>query len=311
MRFNHRNNQRARPGHRPGTVRPAGPTEHWAVAYAKANPLKIGTAAATLYGLLIIFSYRTYIEYDSPFNIQSLASVIFSAAYVGLLVLIGFSVGLFAPSYFIGAFCIDDQCRRTRHGVQRRAIQCFGIAFLAFAGLFELVYLFGDMDWAPAAIVASPVVAYVVYALLRAPWSGLQQALDAGMRVAHGPESWIAWAWRRMREVWRNVPTQYKAHLLLGFNMMVVCVVEVIALGAFFLLMRDSHFMQAKKPDWLEAADKALKVGMLIQIAGAYLVIAWRSPTIRRKHRVFATISVLLVPIFAPCSPASSLRYFH
>jgi len=187
-----------------------------------------------VYGLIVIFGYHTYIEYDSPFDIHSLAGVIFAAAYVGLLVLFGFSFGLFAPTYFIGAFCFDDQCRRTPQGVYRRTGICFGIAFLAFAGLFALVYLFGDKDWAPAVIVASPVAAYIVYALLSAPWSQLKQALHSGLNITLGAESRIALAWKCLREVGRNVPPRYKKNLWLGLQMMFVCIFEVITLEMFF-----------------------------------------------------------------------------
>jgi outer membrane protein OmpA-like peptidoglycan-associated protein len=299
MRFNYRNNPRSRPTQRPGTG-PAGSTDHWAVAYAKANPLKIGTAAATLYGLLIIFGYHTYIEYDAAFDIHSLASLIFAAAYVGLLVLAGLSIGLFAPAYFIGAFCIDDQSRRTSNDLHSRLATCFGIAFLAFEGLFALVCLFGDKKWAVPLILAAPLLVYFLYALLSAPWRSLNQAFRSRLSISRGTERWVAWKLRRMGEVVRNVPRQYKSNLKLGAGMMLACFFEVTTLETFLVITRDSQIMQADKPDWWEVARIALWLGVFIQGAGIYLVNAWRNPRTARKHRVFSTALVLFVPIFAP-----------
>jgi outer membrane protein OmpA-like peptidoglycan-associated protein len=299
MRFTQRNNPRSRPTQRPGTG-PAGSTDHWAVTYAKANPLKVGTAAATLYGLLIIFGYHTYIEYDAAFDIHSLASLIFAAAYVGLLVLVGLSLGLFAPTYFIGAFCIDDQSRRTSHGVYSRIATCFFVSFLAFEGLFALICLFGDKAWAAPLILAVPLVCYFLYALLSAPWRSLVQAFRSRLSIGRSSEWWITWKCRRMGEVVRNIPAQYKSSLKLGASMAVASIVEVFALQTFVLITRDSQVMQAEKTDWWEVARIALMVGVFIQLAGIYLVNAWRNPTTPRKHRVFSTAVVLFVPIFAP-----------
>jgi outer membrane protein OmpA-like peptidoglycan-associated protein len=290
MRFNSRNNRRSRP---------AKPADHWAVAYAKANPLKVGTSAATLYGLIIIFGYHSYIEYDSAFDIHSLASLIFAAAYVGLLVLVGLSIGLFAPTYFIGAFCIDDQSRRTSNGVHRRIATCFFIAFAAFEGLFAIAALFGDKEWAPLLIIAAPIGVYLLYAFFSAPWPHLAQAFRSRLDVARDSAWWITWTCRRMREVVRNAPASYKLNLKLGASMAVACVVEVIALEAFLILTRDSPSMQKNTLDW-EIMRIVLMAGMYIQIVGGYLVNAWCNPTTHRKHRVFSTVAALFVPIFAP-----------
>ena len=292
MRFTPRNNRRPRP---------AGSSDHWAVAYAKANPLKVGTAAATLYGLLIIYGYHTYIEYDAAFDIHSLASLIFAAAYVGLLVLISLSVGLLAPAYFIGAICIDDESRRTENGVSIRIARSFGTAFLAFVGLFALVCLFGDKHWSPALILVPPLIVFVVYALLRAPWRQLVQALDARRGIARGADaSWILWKWKRLREVCINIPASYKSRLGLGMLMAFICVMQVVPLGMLFLTTRDSEVMQAEHPDWWKVTKIVVMIGVIIQFAGIYLVNAWRNPAMPRKHRVFSIVVALLVPIFAP-----------
>jgi outer membrane protein OmpA-like peptidoglycan-associated protein len=82
--------------------------------------------------------------------------------------------------------------------------------------------------------------------------------------------------------------------------MALVCVMQVVSLGMFFLTTRDSEVMQAQHPDWLKVTEIVLTVGAIIQAAGIYLVNAWRNPAMPRKHRVFSIIIALLVPIFAP-----------
>ncbi len=291
MHFNRRSTQRARP---------AGRTDHWAVAYAKANPLKVGTAAATLYGMFIILGYHTYIEYDAAFDIHALASLILAAAYVGSLFLVGLSVCLFVPAYFIGAFCIDDESRRTQQDLYGRIAACFGIAFVAFLGIFVLVCLIGDKEWAAPSIFAAPFLVWVLVALLSAPRRQLREAFHSRQNIVHGTDSWIAWQWKRGAEVVRNSPADYKAKVKFGFIMAVVAVTEVLPLEVCFIMGRDSHFMQTENPDWLGVMSTVLVVAVIIQVAGIYLVSAWRNPELPRKHRVFSVVLALLVPIFAP-----------
>jgi outer membrane protein OmpA-like peptidoglycan-associated protein len=301
MRFIPRNNRQSRP---------AGPTDHWAIAYTKANPLKVGTSAATLYGLLIIFGYHTYIEYDAAFDIHSLASLIFAAAYVGLFVLIGLSIGLFAPAYFIGTFCIDDASRRTQPDMYGRLATCFGIAFLVFEGMFALVCLFGDEEWAAPLILFTPLVVFVLYALLSAPWGQMDQAFQSRHGIARGIDSWISWKWKRGAEILRNTPADYLAKVKFGAVMAVVSITEVLPLEMFFLMARDSHFMQTEHPDWFVVVRIVFSVGVIIQVAGAYLVNAWRNPAMLRKHRVFSIVAALFVPIVAPLYVGESTPVF-
>jgi hypothetical protein len=75
----------------------SGPSEHWTISYAKSNPIKVGSTMATVYGLTIIFGYHVHIEYFPVFDLRSLASLIFAAAYTAILVLVALSVGLFVP----------------------------------------------------------------------------------------------------------------------------------------------------------------------------------------------------------------------
>ena len=291
MHFNRRNSRRTRPAER---------TDHWAAAYAKANPIKVGMAAATLYGMGIILGYHTYIEYDAAFDIHALASLILAAAYVGFLALISLSIGLFAPAYFIGAFCIDDEARRSQQDLYGLIAACFGIAFVAFECMFGLVCLFGDRAWAVPLIFLAPFAVYVLYALWAAPRRQLSEAFRSRQNIARGTDSRIAWQWKRAAEVLRNTPVDYWAKLKFGFIMAFVAVIEVLPLQVVFIMARDSHLMQTEHPRLLDVALPVLIVGVIIQVTGGYLVSAWRNPQLARKHRVFSMVLALLVPIFAP-----------
>lgn len=290
MVFNRRNNQRARP---------AGKKDHWAVAYAKANPLKVGTAAATLYGMVIILTYHAYIEYDAAFDIRALASLILAAAYVGSLVLFSLSACLFAPAYFIGAFCIDEETRGSQY-LYGRIVACFFIAFIAFECMFGVVSLFGDKAWTVPFVLLAPFAVYVLYALWTAPWRLLSEALDSRNNIARGTDSWFLWKWKRGAEVVRNMPTHYRGKLKFGLVMAIVAVIEVFPLQVVFIMARDSHVMQTAHPPLLDVALPGFIVGFFIHVVGVYLVSAWRSPDLARKHRVFSMLLALFVPVFTP-----------
>jgi outer membrane protein OmpA-like peptidoglycan-associated protein len=301
MHFNRRNNRRAPP---------AGKKDHWAVAYAKANPLKVGTAAATLYGMIIILSYHAYIEYDAAFDIRALASLVLAAAYVGFLVLSGLSACLFTPAYFIGAFCIDDQSRRTQQDLYGRIATCFFIAFCVFVIMFGLVCLYGDREWTAPLIFLAPFVVYGAYALWKAPRRQLALALRSRHNIARGTDGWISWHLKRGTEILRNTPADYRTKLQFGLAMAAVALIEVFPLEIVFIMARDSHLMQAEHLRLLDVVPPVLVVGLIIHATGVYLVSAWRNPEMARKHRLFSIMAALFVPIFAPMSVSEPTPVF-
>jgi hypothetical protein len=136
------------------------PKEHWASTYFKKNPFRCVTAGLTGFGLIIIFAYHFHIEYAPSFDINSLASTVFLAAFVGLCFLAMCSVCVFSPVYFIGVYAFDN--KQANAGVDHRLAIAFVLSGIAFLAFFSMIFIIRTQTTAQALFGSRRIVSAVL-----------------------------------------------------------------------------------------------------------------------------------------------------
>jgi outer membrane protein OmpA-like peptidoglycan-associated protein len=301
------------------------PEETWLLAYIKKNPFQSGAALATLYGVLVIFAYHFHIEYFPSFDLKSLASTVFAAAYTALCTLFVFSLSLFAPAYVIGTWGLDEQLgNEQKHGktLQMQIFECFFLAFIIFlsiCGVFFVIVDQGLSSW--YLLFALPVVTilWIVVAYFLKKW--LARAGQAGQssceeKETEGPDGDAAIALVRESTaeaavvlaksdpaVEHEAGKQRRAGLLtwsrVSFIFMMTCVaaMELLSMVILFNMLRDSPYAENTDDGLANLFGGLAWSGLILHAIGGYLVSAWRIPNLNPKHRLFSCITAFAAPV--------------
>jgi outer membrane protein OmpA-like peptidoglycan-associated protein len=314
--------------------KPAASEDHWLVAYIKKNPFQSGVSLATLYGVLVIFAYHFHIEFFPSFDLKSLASTIFAAAYTALVFLVVFSLGLFAPAYVIGSWVLDEPVAETakdHHTVQRRIIECFSVAFgifLIVCFVFLLVAKYNASSW---------------YVLLSLPIAAIICILGPGGLRWLG--RWVKSKWHREKgkitkdngdgqhgsgitldkDLENPVPAPHATgavekpaaqpwkRIWFIFMMSFVAFMELLSMIILLYMLYDSPEAKAKSIEWNDIStlfrELALS-GVILHLIGAYLVSAWRNPAMMTAHRGLSLAAVLAAPVFVSTVFGNPVLFF-
>jgi outer membrane protein OmpA-like peptidoglycan-associated protein len=293
----HRNNFRTRYFFRQQAAIERTPKEHWLLDYMKKNPLQSGTALATLYGVIAIFAYHSHIEYFPVFDLKSLASMVFAAAYTTLLTLIVFSFSLFAPCYFIATFGIGDESKKDSHALNRHIGWCIFAGFLTFVALCFTFLLTVDQGWSTFWLLAVIPVVLIVFAISVPVQSRRSSAdRDAG-KVQE-------------KRKWNELGPEAKERFSLASAMLGTALMELVSMLIFFMMLRDSPLAQGQAVQWSKLSPLILATAVVLHAIGWYLVVAWCNRTFAPKHRGFSVMLALAAPVITSCFAGNPVLFF-
>jgi outer membrane protein OmpA-like peptidoglycan-associated protein len=315
--------------------KPAAPEDHWLAAYIKKNPFQSGVALATLYGVLVIFAYHFHIEFFPSFDLKSLASTVFAAAYTALLFLVMFSFGLIAPAFVIGSEGVDQASDviEGENTLQRRIYYCFGAAFFIFlivcAGFLAGAkcnwppgYVFVSLPFAAAITILGPdLVKWLVGAVKARSAGPAEPAAKGDAEVVTDKDGaassggyragfFIGLALARFRaRLW--TPIWKRKYLILA--MFFVAFMELLSMIMLFYMLYDSPEAKAKVMKWedLRTLFGELMVGgFILHGIGCYLVSAWRNPAMKAVHRGFSFAAALAAPVLVSAFFGDPFMFF-
>ena len=304
--------------------KPSAPEDHWLLAYIKKNPFQSGIAMATLYGVLVIFAYHFHIEYFPSFDLKSLASTIFAAAYTALLFLAVFSLGLFAPAYAIGSWGLDEPAggnAEEKVSLQRRIMKSFGLAYVIFlAACLVFLAVIGLDLWVGFLFLSLPLIASICVLVVERrpanssattpPTRSANAADQAPETPAEDPKitldkdepqpGWRKRAGAAVATFWSFIWSPLKRHAPFIGTMCFVAFMEVFSIMILFYMLYDSPELKASATTWdvlLTLVGKLMWSGFFLHAIGAYLVSAWRNPEMKPAHRGFSFAAALAAPV--------------
>jgi hypothetical protein len=295
------------------------PKEHWGSEYFKKNPIRCVTASLTSLGMAAIFAYHFHIEYGPNFDIQSLASTIFYAAFVGLCLFATCSLVISFPAYFVGSYALSGEKEKSR--LDDKIITSFILSGLAFLVFFAFIFLATEFDLPPQAAILLPLALMLAYLLCKGVGASAQACLATAF-AHHKPARWRDWRWSIFWAAlgsafssWRE--KNARALKLVAF-MVMIFLLQVFPVQIYFILMRDAPSLNETTVDWSLVWRQLLLISVTIQGTGFYLTKAWRCITVNRAHRFYSLILFLVAPFlvtffggnpsFFPCSVAYMLK---
>lgn len=308
---------------------PKAPEEHWLLAYIKKNPFQSGVSLATLYGVLVIFAYHFHIEYFPSFDLKSLASTVFAAAYTALFFLVVFSLGLFAPAYVIGSWGVeeqDDENANEESSLQREIINAFGVAFFIFFVMclvFLLVVKYGLTLWFLVVVpVAIMICALGVFWFRRPKGASSEKAVDGGQATPRA-DAGIAFdkdvpgeapaATDKSGEQSPGFRSWIVKHRAFVLTMFVVASMELSSMVIVLYMMYDSPEAKATDVTWtvfFSLLGKLVFSGAILHGIGCYLVSAWRNPAMKPSHRGFSLAAALVAPVLVASAIGNFALFF-
>jgi outer membrane protein OmpA-like peptidoglycan-associated protein len=309
--------------HAPG---PKAPEEHWLLAYIKKNPFQSGVSLATLYGVLVIFAYHFHIEYFPSFDLKSLASTVFAAAYTALFFLVVFSLSLFAPAYVIGSWGLEEQAEKAEdeYALQRRIIESFAVAFVIFlivCIVFLIVAINNLTEWILLGLPIATSICVAVVAWFIKPEGALsEKESDRGHETPRA-DSTIALnkdipdpapvhpPTGKSGEFWPALRTHIEKRKSFILTMCFVALMEALSMIIVLYMMYDTPEAKAKDLTWGVFFKLALS-GAILHFIGAYLVSAWRNPAMKPAHRGFSLAAALAAPVFVASVIGTPVLFF-
>lgn len=300
-------------------IKAAEPKEHWAADYFKKNPLRSVTAGLTTFGLTAIFAYHFHIEYAPNFDIKSLASTIFLAAFVGLCFFAACSVCIFYPVYFIGTYALSGEQAEAK--IDHRIISAFILSGLAFLAFFSLIVVAAEFDVGPQAALLLPLAFTLSYLLLKKVFSKVQTLFHAAY-LQHKPARWRDWSFSAAKaligqatSIWYRENTDA---LKLAAFMVLIFILQMLPIQIYFIVMRDAPSLNESKIDWWRLYQQLFMICVTLQAGGLYLVKAWHRSRLPQRHKLYSVVVILLAPFmitflggnpaFFPCSLAYTLK---
>lgn len=110
-----------------------------AFEYLEKNFIVAIGAASTVFGMCVINAFFFHIEYSPTFDLQAWASIVFSATYVGIALMIMFGILLFLPTFYIGFLILGTKDIKFDENVKSQLIRQQVFFSFLFSILFALI----------------------------------------------------------------------------------------------------------------------------------------------------------------------------
>jgi hypothetical protein len=274
--------------------------EHWVIDYFKKNPIISISASLTFIGMMSICAYHSHIEYSPAFDLKSLASIIFSSAYVGLSLFFACSFLIFVPAMLIGAWFIPPEEKDPR-AVARRIVIFFFSAGFGFYGLCAFVFLSSFAEDVPAnAIWGLIALCLLIYLWRKKVFANLRLAFKQAY-ADNPPAAWhrrpLKYAWTLACATWTPWSKDSLAVVKMALALTFVCILQIFPLQTYWTFMRNAPGIDDDNINWGSLLYQVWFVGIIIQGIGAYVVASWRHPNMRAAHKLYSAIACLCTPL--------------
>jgi outer membrane protein OmpA-like peptidoglycan-associated protein len=230
--------------------------------YFSENFLKTLVAGLTGLGFLGIYAYHFSVEYYPVFDIKSAASLIFSVAYTGIILLITMGLFILAPAFLIGVLCIDTVRFANVSDAVRELFIYFSFAFFGF-------FLFGALSWWGGKHVDKFLLLFGVLTFFGGSVFFTKKTGDRSKGIQKG-------LFVTMVSIFQFLPIY------------------------FYILILDRAPQNGleKNYQWHDFFRGVLAVDLIIQLSGAYFVIAWFCRVTKSHHKVGSLLMVVGVAFF-------------
>jgi outer membrane protein OmpA-like peptidoglycan-associated protein len=247
--------------------------------YVHQNLLKVLGALSTLIGVITIYAYHFHIDYFPVFDLNSSASMVLAAAYVGLCLFSIFGFFILFPAICIGAFRIDDIADKKKHPeVIRWLLVSFAIAGVGFIVLFFAAFYLSDKKYPLLWILIFIPIIILITLLLKGRFL-----------------KFIVFR-RKLKLLTRK---ENKRAVLYGILLAAICFLEFTPIFAYLLVMQGAPTAAYAEASGIDLAPPIIAVSVFIQMAGVYFVVAWFFPEQSLKHKTLSLLLVIVFGIFA------------
>jgi outer membrane protein OmpA-like peptidoglycan-associated protein len=230
--------------------------------YFSENFLKTLAAALTGLGFLGIYAYHFSVEYYPVFDIKSAASLIFAVAYTGIILLITMGLFILAPAFLVGVLCIDTVRFANVSDAVRELLRYFLFAFVGF-------FSFGALLWWGGEHVGKILLLFSAFTLV----------VGSALFTKHTGDKW------------KGVEK--------GFLVTMVSMFQFLPIYFYILILDRPHQNGLEKNyEWHDFFGGLLAVDLIIQLSGAYFVIAWFCRVMKSHHKVGSLVMVVGVVFF-------------
>jgi len=227
--------------------------------YFSENFFKTIAVALTGIGLLGIYAYHYNVKYYPVFDIKSAASLVFAAAYTGLILICLLSVMVCGPWLLVSMLMYDRIKGANKKKLPGILIPYWSVAFFSFL-LITCELGFGAHGWL-AGIGGLALVAFVCRYAAKNPWPG-SRVFEQGLSIA-----------------------------LMG------CL-QLVPVFLFITFLAQSQTdLPNNARGRLDFFGIVAFVDMLVQLSGAYVVTAWLTGTLGARHKSLSLLSVGVVVI--------------
>jgi hypothetical protein len=298
--------------------RVSGTKDRWASDYFKKNPIRSMASGLTSIGLIAIFSYHFHIEYAPNFDIKSLASTVFLAAFVGLCFSAAYSVLISFPLYFVSAHALSGE--RDESEVEYKIVTSFMLSGVTFLGFSIFLFTATEFKLPPQTIVAIPLTLALIYLLCKSLSTSVP--VHATALSYNDPTRWQDWPWRMLRTKFIDtIPAWYEANAralrIVGF-MLLIFLMQAFPVQMYFMIMQGAPSLDTDRVDWSLLSFQLFIICVMLQGIGIYVTISWRQAAPARTHKFYSLMLFLLAPFlvtfvggnpsFFPCSVAYMLK---
>jgi len=252
----------------------------WGIKYVKENPIKSLSALTTSFGLATIYAYHFHIEYFPVFDVAALASVVFGAAFVGLILIAALTVALFAPAMQIGALIFDSNRAADSDS---KFPQYMIFAFFAFIAWMLYILLASAFDLPTWTVFGVFGVLFLTNVLHKKIFS---QA--STIRIWEERKHW-----RSLFIAWR---VAHGKRLSNSAKLSWIGLLQIAPLSVFFFMLAKAPGNQGDTIDYFRILHETAMAGLIIHGASAFLIHAWFNPRATPALRLPSVLCSLAVP---------------
>lgn len=310
----------------------------WLSAYLKENLIKAFVAVSTLIGSCAIFAFHFHLEYSPSFDLQSLASVIFSATYVGILLSLMCVYILFMPTFYVGLLCKEKITVLSKKELTPFIVKRLLLSAFLFAALLVIVLIAANNMWSPRNVLIFTLGIFVLAALLYV--SNVLLILFSKLKRLYATlesKTWYGYATSKLKtwfealkskikptvlmvkawfttvttttdeengadanknEIKKTVVASKREKLINCLHAFILMVLQFLSVFLFFMVARDAPGNVKDNLTSLELFQNALLGFIFVFGSGVYFLFAWFELHLSKIHRLFSCMLVLIVPIF-------------
>lgn len=277
---------------------PLAHADHWTLAYFKQNPLKTSSVLLTMIGFGTIYAYHFHVEYAPIFDLQSLASVIFMAAGIGLTLFALMNFLIYIPAFYIGTLCLPDKPARSLE-TNRKILGYFFFSLIAFILAFSVMAQLTIHPPAPLPSLLLDIGCLLIYPIWHFPEPVFKVA-KRPMRETSAPHS----------DRWARVKQWYEPHrsglsraaLLAGLFLL-----QIFPLQIYVMSMRDSADWISGTIDWPRIYINIVWGWIAVYTIAIYLLLSWHLRWLSTTHRFCSALMFFATPLIITL-PANNVQ---